>query len=109
MMTEIYQTIKDLKTHKAPESVSATTSDYFDDNNPLKVWLEQFYDITNNDGDKIPSSELKAQYLVDTHTDKMADTSFKQLMDFNKINHKKTKYGNVFVGLKRKNVFVGVE
>lgn len=109
MLTEIYQTIKDLKSLKAPESVSATTSEYFDDNNPLKIWLEQFYDITNNDGDVIKSSELKAQYLVDTHTEKMADTSFKQLMDFNHITHKKTKHGNVYVGLKRKNVFIGVE
>ena len=102
MMTETYKTIKDLPTLKVPTSVSAKTNEYFDDNNPLKLWLDKHYTITKNENDKVQASELKRQFMQDTNTEKFGDVAFKNLLGFNGINRVHTNTGNYYVGLKRK-------
>lgn len=102
MLTEVYQTIKNQKALTPPRSVSEATGDYFDDNNPVKMWLAKFYDITGKESDRIGSAELKRQYLQDTNTEKFSDTTFKGLLDFNGIKTVREKTGVFFMKLKRK-------
>lgn len=102
MLTEIYKTIKDLKSLPPPSSVAETTGDYFDDNNPLKMWLNKYYTITKHDGDVIGATELKKQYLQDNQLEKFSDATFKSLLGFNNIKSVRKNTGNVYVGLKRR-------
>ena len=102
MLTEVYKTIKDLKALTPPRSVSEATGEYSDDNNPVKMWLAKFYDITGKGSDRIGSAELKKQYLRDTNIEKMCDAKFKGLMDFNGITTVREKTGVFYVKLKRK-------
>lgn len=102
MLLERYATIKDNKDLLMPQEVKETTNDYVNDNNFLKEWLDEYYDITKNEEDRIKSSDLKNQYLVDMRYDKIDDRKFKSAMIFNNISIKKTTSGNFFIGLKRK-------
>jgi len=102
MLTEVYKTVKDLKDLPRPNSVTDATGDYLDGNNPVKAWLTENYDITNNDKDKVGASELKRAFIEATGTKDMADAKFKSLMSFNNIKNKRTAVGQVYFGLKRK-------
>ena len=104
MMSEVYKTIKDLKSLTPPRSVAEATGEYMDDNNPLKVWLNKHYDLTRLETDQIGATELKRQYMEDNHIEKMGDASFKNLLSFNNIKWKHTNVGNFYLGLKRKSV-----
>ena len=108
MLTETYKSIKDLKSLKQPKTVSDATCDYLDDNNPLKVWLNTHYNITKDENHKIGSAELKRAYLEDTHIDKIADASFKSLLEFNGVARKREACGIVYVGIKRKEIVLEV-
>ena len=103
-MTEIYATIKDMKSLTPPRSVAEATGDYMDDNNPLKVWLNKYYTLTKQDTDQINATELKRQYMEDNHIEKFGDSAFKNLLGFNNIKWKHTNVGNFYLGLKRKAV-----
>ena len=102
MLTEYYKGVKDLKDLPRPNSVANATGDYLDGNNPVKAWLNENYDITNNDKDKIGATELKRTFIEETRTKDMADVKFKELMSFNNIKNKRTAIGQVYLGLKRK-------
>lgn len=105
ILMETYKEIKDWKSLPPPQSVVSATGDYFDDNNPLKRWLEQYYDITKLDTDFVGARTLKEAYKTDMKVEQISDVAFKQLMSFNNLNSKHTSEGNVFLGLKRKSPF----
>ena len=103
MLTEIYTTrVANAKYLEIPDAVKDSTGDYMDDNNPLKPWLNAYYDITKNDADKIPAKDLKRAYLEDNNAEKADDRWFKQMLTFNGIGHGRTGTGAVYLGLKRK-------
>jgi P4 family phage/plasmid primase-like protien len=102
MLTEYYKGVKDLKDLPRPNSVTNATGDYLDGNNPVKAWLTENYDITNNDKDKVGASDLKKAFMYATNTKEIADAKFKSLMSFNNIKNKRTAIGQVYFGLKRK-------
>lgn len=102
MMTEVYKTIKDLKSLKPPSSVADASNEYMDENNCLKSWLENNYEITKDDKDQIGATELKRQYMEDCRIEKFSDSAFKNMMTFNTIKWKHTNKGNFYLGLKRK-------
>lgn len=101
MLTEYYKGIKDLKHFPRPNAVTDVTDAYMDGNNPVKVWLNANYDITNNDKDKIGATELKHFFIEDTHKE-ISDKKFNHLMSFNNIKNKRTAVCQVYLGLKRK-------
>ena len=102
MLIEKFNEVKDLKSLPAPKAVLASTNEYFDDNNPLKIWLDNHYTITKKNTDTIPASQLKRAYLTDMAVDNISDIKFKELMDFNNITRERKKTGMVYVGLVRK-------
>lgn len=55
------------KVIKIPQKVKDDTIDYFVENNPVKVYLDAFIEITADKHDKIKSSTLKDHY--DEHSD----------------------------------------
>jgi P4 family phage/plasmid primase-like protien len=102
MLCELHAKVKHLKKLDAPKWVEEATNHYIDDNNPLKLWLDQYYTITNDENDFINSSKLKRDFLRDTNRDKFSDKAFKDLMGFNNIMWKRMTSGAGYVGLKRK-------
>lgn len=82
------------------------TNNYIDDNNPLKLWLDSHYTITNDENDFISSTDLKREFMQDTNREKFPDKTFKDLLGFNNIQWKRKKNENGFIGLKRKMVEV---
>jgi len=102
MMTEIYATIKSLKSLPTPSSVAEATGNYMDDNNPLKTWLAKYYHITTNESDQILASEMKRSFIEDNRLEKFGDGTFKNLMIFNGIKWKHTNAGNAYLCIKRK-------
>lgn len=104
MLTEAYSEIKDWKELPVPTKVKEATEEYMDQNNPLKDWLANYYEKTNEESDFILSSELKRQFHLDTRIEKMSEETFKDLMGMNGIGNKRTKHGKVFFGLKRRSM-----
>lgn len=104
LLTEVYASIKDLKSLTPPRSVAEATGEYIDDNNPLKSWLTTYYELTERECDRISATELKRQYMEDCRVEAIADTTFKSLLGFNNINCKRMEKGNFFLGLKRKGI-----
>jgi P4 family phage/plasmid primase-like protien len=100
MMTMLIETYKGLKNAPTCPAVEEQSSEYLDENNPLKEWLSEYYDIGGSNG--IQPRELKACYLNDTRTDNIDDKRFKQLLGFNGIFQKKTNGAMKYVGLTRK-------
>ena len=104
LLTEIWATkVKNLSSLEIPNAVAESTSAYLDENNPIKHWLAERYDVTKSDRDFISQKELKQQYINDCNvSDKVDDRWFKNMLSFNGILHKHTGRGNGFIGLKRK-------
>lgn len=102
MLCDLHKEVSALKKLDAPAWVMEATNNYIDDNNPLKLWLDTRYTLTNNEEDFISSTDLKREFLQDTNREKFPDKTFKDLLGFNGIQWKHTKKGNGFVGLKRK-------
>lgn len=90
MLWETYQTIANDKSLPQPSAVREATNDYFDTNNPLKFWLDEHFEITKKDSDRISASELFAMYKEDTHDTKMSANQFASDLAFNKITKKKS-------------------
>ena len=106
MLLEYYAEIRDLKNLPVPSDIQKTTNDYFDDNNPLKLWLEKFYTITKDENDYVRASVLKRDFITDTRRDNFGDKHFKELLSFNGITSGRKNIGVVFLGLKRKECIV---
>jgi putative DNA primase/helicase len=102
VLIEKYNEVKDLKSLPAPNAVMRATNEYFDDNNPLRVWLDNHYVITKKSSDVISASKLKGDYMKDMCIDKISDIKFKELMDFNNITRERKNTGMAYVGLVRK-------
>jgi len=102
LLIEKYNEVKDLKSLPAPTAVKKTTNEYFDENNPLREWLDKYYVITKNPSDMIQASLLKSDYMKDMNVPIMGDTPFKKLLNFNDIFCERKTKGNMYIGLKRK-------
>ena len=84
-----------------PIDVENETKEYFDENDPVKNWLNEFYEITTNNTDKIISSELYNTYLSDGNP-KISVVKFSEYMKLNDIDFIKPKNKTVYIKIKRK-------
>jgi P4 family phage/plasmid primase-like protien len=90
----------DMKHVQKPEAVERETSEYFDDNNPLKSWLAENTDASIPDS-KIKSSELLARYNEDAgFENKVSAVKFAEMMKFNGFEKFKSCGLIMFKGLK---------
>ena len=87
---------------KQPLDVINQTKEYFDDNDPVKLWLNSYYELTNSDKDRISSSELYNTYIYDNNP-KISIVKFSEYMKFNEIEYIKPKNKTVYIKIKRKN------
>jgi len=73
-----------------PDDIKNQTKDYFDDNDPVKGWLNIICKKSNNDSDRIKTSELYNKYLSDGNQ-KISMVKFSEYIKLNDIEV--TKYG----------------
>lgn len=67
-----------------PTDVENETKEYFDENDPVKSWLAYNCEITDNDKDRIKTSELYNKYLSDGNQ-KISMIKFSEYMKINDI------------------------
>ena len=102
MLWETYQTIANDKSLPSPQAVREATEDYFDANNPIKFWLEEYFVITKNNKDRIQATDLLRMYGEDTSSEKINKQHFSQGMNFNGIEKKKITGREHYCGIRRK-------
>jgi phage/plasmid-associated DNA primase len=73
-----------------PQTIKASTNEYFDDNNILKEWLETYYkyDYNLKKPHKIRCSNFKKDYLDDMDIEYIDDKKFINYLRFNDIELK---------------------
>ena len=83
-----------------PETVKENNDEYFNDNNPVKEWLDVNYEKTTSEDDKIKATELFSSYNNYESSEYMDIKKFISLMRFNKFEPKIKQKVNWFVGIK---------
>ena len=102
MLLEVATENKDIPYIELPEEVKAQNREYIDENNGVLSFLNEMYDITNDEKDKIKSSDLLTKYKSYSDDDKMDSKKLKQLMEYNGFKNKPTNKGAFYLGLKEK-------
>ena len=101
-MIEVYNDMKDWKSFPAPNEVKEMTNNYFDDNNPIKFWLNEHFEITDCKEDRISASEIQRYYCKDRNVEKVNAQFLADGLLYNGIEKKRTSSGLVYVCIKRK-------
>ena len=84
-----------------PIEVMQVTNEYMEDCNEVKKFIKDFYEITNDNDDKITSRDLYTWFKYRTGL-KMDEKSFAYNMAELGISKKKTKTSNIYIGIKEK-------
>jgi len=84
-----------------PSDVENETKEYFDENDPVKGWLQDYFEKTDDTNDKISASELYTYYLSDNNY-KISIVKFSEYMKLNEIDFIKPKNKTVYIKIKRK-------
>lgn len=83
-----------------PSKVKEQNSLYFDENNPVKDFLNDFCEITNDINDRIQTRELYLKYIEKNYK-QISEIKFSDMMcNLNKIEKKKTKTFNYYLKIK---------
>ena len=89
-------------TENVPKQITDDSNEYIADSNVVLGFIMDNYTITNNEKDRIPSSELFKTFFNITKN-KMTSSKFKDdMLGISGITYKKTKQCNVFCGLEYK-------
>jgi P4 family phage/plasmid primase-like protien len=84
-----------------PDAIKEETSDYIDNNNPIKDWLSINIEVTSNSKDRIKTTELLKLYNEDEATERSLNSKeFLKYMTFNGIESKKIRGFRYYVGVK---------
>ncbi len=102
MLLEVATNDKDIPYIELPEEVKAQNKEYIDENNSVLSFLNEMYDITNDEKDKVLSKELLTKYKSYSEDDKIDSIKFKQLMEYNGIKNSHKSNGTNYLGLKEK-------
>ena len=90
------------KCFKEPNEVKIAISNYIEDNNPVKSFLEEFFIITNDDKDRIKTSDFYDLFNKN-YNNKLSDKKVSKDMAFNGFERKIFKGIRYYVGLKKIN------
>jgi len=102
MLLDSYAANKDANDIPQPGEAAAATSRYITENSKVGVWLDEFYNRTGNDADRVPAADLLVEYANDTGDGRMNKNDFaKELMNAN-VKKTRSKAGYEYLGIKRK-------
>lgn len=108
MLLEVANENKDINYIELPEEVKQQNKEYIEENNNIKSFINENYEITKDEKNKIKSSDLLKHYneFNDTKTDAK---KLKQMMEYNRFKYKKMKDGYYYTNLILKRVEVILE
>ena len=108
MLLEVANENKDINYIELPEEVKQQNKEYIEENNNIKSFINENYEITKDENNKIKSSDLLRHYneFNDTKTDAK---KLKQMMEYNRFKYKKMKDGYYYTNLILKRVEVILE
>jgi hypothetical protein len=85
---------------KVPKEVLNEVDEYLNANNFIKLFLDENYEITGNDKDKINSKTLFEHYNTCGQFQPVSNVKFSEMMNSNNIKKKRTEQGFVYLGIK---------
>ena len=106
LLTEKFGEVRDLKSLTAPSAVMKATNEYFEDNNPLKTWLDAKYTVTKLMTDEISAGELLKDFMEFRNITTYSEKTFKEMMEFNNFSRVRATSGinkgrQCYYGLKK--------
>ena len=104
IMYLLYIVSQDYSTEKIKEPAKcvAFKDDYFNENNDIGNFIEKYFDITDDENDKIRGADLYRMYTEDGDFKKMSGVKFSDGLKMNNIVKKKTEGNISYIGLKKK-------
>lgn len=100
LLAETYKEIREWKSLPLCPVVKEQSEQYMDENNPVKEWLHEHYEIGGES--VIPTSVLRNEYVADKGGEAIDAKKFSQMISFNGITKRKAHGVMVFVGITRK-------
>jgi P4 family phage/plasmid primase-like protien len=91
----------DINNDILPESVKKSISEYLDENNPIKSFIEKNYILTSNNKDRIHSKDLYNEF-IDLTNNKMTINKFASCIELLKIKKIKSCGYNYYTNLKKR-------
>lgn len=103
MINRWFERVSKLKTIPVPKQVIDDSKKYIKNANPVRGFITEFYDITNNTNDIVLSSVLFNKFKSNNGDTKMNTRDFKkEVLHIEGVDDKHTMKGTVFTGLKMK-------
>ena len=84
-----------------PQRVAEGSKAYLDKCNPIAVWLNEHYAVTQNDSDKVPAREAYTKFKADTQRNDLSENDFSEAMEICKVIKKRVTRGVYYLGLVR--------
>jgi phage/plasmid-associated DNA primase len=101
MLLDVANANKHVRKLELPSEIVEQNKAYMDENNVVKDFIFCNYDTTDNDKDRIKSSELLTHYNM-FNDEKIKADKLKQMMMYNGFKFKKLSDGNYYLQLKKK-------
>ena len=102
MLLEVANENKNIKYIELPEEVKQQNKEYLEENNNILSFINEYYEITTNEKNKIKSSDLLVNY--NSYNDSKVDSKkLKQMMEYNRFKYKKMHDGYYYTNLILKN------
>lgn len=85
-----------------PKKVKENNQEYLDDNNPVKRFINDFYEITDDPKDCIKASDFYNSYNLNDDYEPLGTVKFAEMCLANMLIRKKKKDANYYIGIKAK-------
>jgi len=102
MLCDIAFQNKDIEYIQLPEKVAKNISDYVDENNVIKHFIYEHYEVTHNQQDCVKASDLLTKYKHYSADQRLSAQLLKAQMTFNGFKQQSKKDANYYLGLKAK-------
>ena len=102
MLCDIAFQNKDIEYIQLPEKVAKNISDYVDENNVIKHFIYEHYEVTHNQQDCVKASDLLTKYKHYSADQRLSAQLLKAQMTFIGFKQQSKKDANYYLGLKAK-------
>lgn len=108
MLLEVANENKNIKYIELPEEVKQQNKEYLEENNNILTFINEYYEVTKDEKNKIKSSDLLTNYNA-FNDSKIDSKKLKQMMEYNRFKTKRFNDGIYYTNLILKRVEVVLE
>jgi len=98
MLLEVANENKNISFVELPEEVKQQNKEYLEENNNIILFINEYFEITKDEKNKITSSDLLNKYNL-YNDSKIDSKKLKQMMEYNRFKYKKIKNGYYYTNL----------